>query len=142
MAIEESDEMLDFRDWINGQEGEDYSENAIKGFGWKYVAEEVRYPNGVKTHYSKYTMKDSGLVYFLEVAWSHFNETIVNSHIWTEEPKNKKKFRITFRSEVYIEAETAKEAEELFGEVDLFSHEMEKLGAQYIETNSVEEQGG
>ena len=53
---------------------------------------------------------------------------------------NKPKFRITFRSEVYIEAESQEEAEAKFCELNLFSKGAKKLGAEYVETCSVEKQ--
>ena len=83
----ESEEMLDFRDWIAAQEGEEYNECTLKGFGWKYMDDEVRYPGGVKTHYTTYRMKDGGAEYRLEVAWNSFSETIVDSNIWIAEPE-------------------------------------------------------
>ena len=49
-------------------------------------------------------------------------------------------YRITFRSEMFIDANSPEEAEQKFGEIDLYSLEAEKYGAQYVETNSVEEQ--
>lgn len=58
----------------------------------------------------------------------------------TQKKKTKKKYRITFRSEVFIEANSAREAEEKFGELPLFSEEASKRGAEWVETNSVEEE--
>lgn len=50
------------------------------------------------------------------------------------------RFRITFRSEMFIDANSPEEAEQKFGEIYLYSLEAAKHDAQYVETNSVEEQ--
>lgn len=54
--------------------------------------------------------------------------------------KTKKTYRITFRSEVFIEANSADEAEEKFGGLSLFSDEASKYCAEWVETNSIEEE--
>lgn len=56
-------------------------------------------------------------------------------------PKKKplKTFRITFRAEIFLRAESKESAEEIFGGIDLFSKDAYDCGASYVETNSVEE---
>jgi hypothetical protein len=136
---EESENMLDFRSWISSQVGEQYSEQAIEGFGWEYVSDTLIYPEGVKTHRTTYTMTDSGRKYRLEVDWNSFNEYIVGSHVWVDGKSDDRRYRITFRSEIYVYAASPEEAEEKFGELELYSEEAEGHGAEYVETNSVEE---
>lgn len=51
-----------------------------------------------------------------------------------------KKFRITFRGEIYVSAPSRKEAEEKFGGIPLFSACALHHNAEYVETVSVEEQ--
>ncbi len=58
----------------------------------------------------------------------------------TKKIATKKTYRITFRSEVFIEANSADEAEEKFGELSLFSDEAHKYCAEFVETNSIEEE--
>ena len=81
----ESENMLDFRNWITGQVGEQYCEQAIQGFGWEYVSDTLIYPDDVKTHRTTYAMTDSGRKYRLEVDWNSFNEYIVGSFVRIEE---------------------------------------------------------
>jgi hypothetical protein len=50
-----------------------------------------------------------------------------------------KKFRITFRSEIYIEAVSKEEAEEKFETMDIYSQEGLQNGEAWVETNSIEE---
>lgn len=50
-----------------------------------------------------------------------------------------KKFRITFRSEIYIEAASKEEAEAKFETMDLYSQEGREHGEAWVETNSIEE---
>ena len=50
-------------------------------------------------------------------------------------------YRITFRSEIFIEANSKKEAEEKFGQIELFTEEARNNGASFVETNSVDFDG-
>jgi hypothetical protein len=54
-------------------------------------------------------------------------------------PATQKEYRITFRSEIRVKAASAEEAEEKFGEIDLYSEEAKQHGIGWVETNSVEE---
>lgn len=47
--------------------------------------------------------------------------------------------RITFRSEVYIEADSLKEARQKWESCELFSDEAKKLSADFIEIDSIED---
>ena len=52
----------------------------------------------------------------------------------------KKLYRITFRSEVFVRADSPEEAEEIYGGYDLYSDEAkDDLDIAWVETNSVEE---
>ena len=52
----------------------------------------------------------------------------------------KKLYRITFRAEVFVEAKSPEDAEEIYGSHDLFSDEAKKdLDIEWVETCSVEE---
>lgn len=51
----------------------------------------------------------------------------------------KKTIRITFRSEMYIDAESVQEAKQIWETTELYSKEAKKLGAEFIEINSVED---
>ena len=53
---------------------------------------------------------------------------------------DKKKFRITFRGEIYVSASSREEAEAKFGGIPLFSASALHHNADYVETVSVEEQ--
>jgi hypothetical protein len=82
-------------------------------------------------------------VYHLEVLWNSFSENIDGSSVWVEKPCAEKAgtrtWRITWRSELFIEAASAAEAEEKFGELNLFSNAAKNRKANWVETNSVEE---
>ena len=54
-------------------------------------------------------------------------------------PSSQKEYRITFRSEIRVQAASAEEAEEKFGEIDLYSEEAKQHGIAWVETNSVED---
>ena len=138
--IEESENMRNFRNWITIQVGEQYCEQAIEGFGWEYVSDTLISPDGVKTHRTTYSMTDSGRKYRLEVDWNSFNEYIVGSHVWDDGKPDDRRYRITFRSEIYVYASSPEEAEAKFGELELYSEEAAGHGADYVETNSVEEE--
>ena len=137
------EEILDFVAWMSEQEGSSYSENAIEGFNWEYVDDELVYPNGRKTHATHYTQTYGGRVYHLEVLWNSFSENIDGSSVWVEKPCAEKAgtrtWRITWRSELFIEAASAEEAEAKFGELNLFSNAAKNRKANWVETNSVEE---
>jgi hypothetical protein len=50
-------------------------------------------------------------------------------------------FRITFRSEIFIEANSKEEAEQKFEQIELFTEEARNNGASFVETNSVDFDG-
>ena len=50
-------------------------------------------------------------------------------------------FRITFRSEIFITANSKEEAEQKFEQIELFTEEARNNGASYVETNSVDHDG-
>lgn len=52
---------------------------------------------------------------------------------------DKKKFRITFRSEIFISANSEEEAREKFWEMELYSREASDNGAAFVELNSEDE---
>ena len=141
-------DILDFLEWMSREKGNSYSEQAIEGFNWDYVDDELVYPNGVKTHATHYKQTYGGRVYHLEVLWNSFSENITDSNVWVEkdadtkpgtEKPGTKTWRITWRSELFIDAASAEEAEEKFGELNLFSKAATNRKANWVETNSIEE---
>ena len=69
----------------------------------------------------------------------HIENGVIDSGIKEEYlPATLKEYRITFRSEIRVKAASAEEAEEKFGEIDLYSEEAKKHGIAWVETNSVE----
>jgi hypothetical protein len=55
-------------------------------------------------------------------------------------PMEKKRYRITFRSEAFVWASSPEEAEEIYGGYELYDDEAkEDLDLAWVETNSVEE---
>lgn len=52
----------------------------------------------------------------------------------------KKQFRITFMSEIYIEADSAEEAKQKFSEIPLFTGEAYEHAAEFVEYISINEQ--
>lgn len=52
---------------------------------------------------------------------------------------DRKRFRITFRSEIFISANSEEEAREKFWEMELYSREASDNGAAFVELNTVDE---
>ena len=139
----ESGDMLDFRDWMDGQIGEDYNESALKGYGWKWQGEEPDGSDGVHAKLSRWTMTDRGVPYILGVRYTKFNETVISYTLRRDTPETPKAepgkaYRITFRSELIIRADSEEEAEDIFAGLDLYSDEALKYGANWVETNSID----
>ena len=143
----ESDDMLDFRDWMDGQIGEDYNESELKDYGWQWQGEEDDYTDGIHAKRTRWTMADHGVPYVLEVTWANFTETVLSYRILRDTPETsqetapeepKDAYRITFRSELVIRASSEKEAEAIFADLDLYSADALKYGANWVETNSID----
>ncbi len=88
-------------------------------------------------------VRNTGLPKELEM-----NPTLLNSLLKNgskdksglEQKPEKKLFRITFRSEIYIKADSAGEAEQEFNEIPLFTEEAYKHAADFVEYVSIDEQ--
>ena len=66
-------------------------------------------------------------------------EALCRSELPPETPEHTLSLRITFRSEIYIEAVSKEEAEEKFETMDIYSQEGLQNGEAWVETNSIEE---